>query len=115
MVWIGKDKRKYVRAAAHCKIFMRIPGREHIIVCHTENIGEGGIGVKIDEKLDASSLVFIDLCIQNEKILLEGKVVYTSNMEENPLYYKTGIEFQNLKKKNRLLIRKYVNEIISEG
>jgi len=115
MVWIGKNNRRYVRAAVHCKIFIRISGREHTIVCHTENIGEGGIGVKINEKLDVSSLVFLDLCINNEKILLEGKVNYTLNLEKNPLYYETGIEFQNVKNKNSRLIKNFVNEIISEG
>ena len=58
MVWIGKGNRRYVKAAVHCKIFIRILGKKNTILCHTENIGEGGIGVKIGEKLDASSLVF---------------------------------------------------------
>ncbi len=106
---MGSEKRKFIRAAVHCKIFIR-SSSEHSIVTHTENIGEGGIRVKIVEKLVASSMVYVDICIKNKKILLEGKVTYILELEENPPYYMTGIEFHDMKKKDRRLIKNFVNK-----
>ncbi len=114
MDWSGKDNRKFVRVAVHCKIFIRIPGKEHTIACHTENIGEGGLQVKIEEKVDTFSLVFLDLSFNNQKILIEWKVNYASKREEKSPYYETGIEFQKVSDKNMRLINNFVNQNLSE-
>jgi len=110
---MGEEKRKYTRAWVALNIFIRLP-KKHTIVANTENMGEKGFRANIEEKLDASSLVGLEIYLGNEKILSEGKIIYTIQLKEDPICYATGIEFQRMKEKDRDLIKKYVNEIALE-
>ncbi len=110
---MGSEKRKFIRAVVRCKIFIRSPSK-HTIVTHTENIGEGGIRVKIKKRLVNFSIVDLEIQIENEKIVTIGKIMYTLNLKENPLYYATGIEFQDMKEKDRHLVKNFVNKATIE-
>ncbi len=110
---MGSEKRKFVRAMVHCEIFIR-SSSEHSIITYTENIGEEGIRVKIKKRLVNFSIVDLELQIENEKIVTIGKILYTVNLKENPLYYATGIEFHDMKEKDRYLIKNFVNKATQE-
>ena len=107
---MGDEKRKFIRAWVALNLFIRLP-KKHTIVANTENIGEKGIRINLEEKLDTSSLVDLEIYLKNEKILSEGKIAYTIPLKENPVCYATGIEFQKMKEKDRNLIKNYVNEV----
>ena len=108
-----REKRKFIRIAVPCKIFISRP-QKHTIVRYTDNIGEDGIQVNIKEKLPYSSIVGLEIHIKDEKIITQGEIVYTL-YKGNPLYYSTGISFLNMKEVDRRLVNNFVNEIISEG
>ncbi len=110
---MGRNNRKFIRAAVPCKLIIRFP-KENTFSTHTENIGEGGIRVKIEKRLVTSSVLGLEIYIKNEKIISEGKVTYTLNLGENPLCYATGIEFYNIKEKDRFLINNFIDEVIAE-
>ncbi len=110
---MGEEKRKYRRAWVALNLFILHP-KKHTIVATTENIGEKGLRINIEEKLDASSLVGLEIYLGNEKILSEGKITYAIQLKENPICYATGIEFQKMKEKDRELIKNYVIEVASE-
>ena len=110
---MGEEKRNYIRAWAAINLFILHP-KKHTIVATTEDIGEKGLRINIEEKLDASSLVGLEIYLGDEKILSEGKIIYTIQLKENPICYATGIEFQRMKERDRKLIKNYVIEVASE-
>jgi len=110
---MGEEKRKYIRAWVALNLFI-LPPEKHTIVANTVNIGEKGLRINIEEKLVASSLVGLEIYLGNEKILSEGKIIYTIPLKESPICYATGIEFQRMKERDRELIKNYVIEVASE-
>jgi c-di-GMP-binding flagellar brake protein YcgR len=108
-----RENRRFIRIAVPCKIFISMP-QKHTVVTYTEDIGDGGIRINIKEKLSYSSMVDLEIYLKDEKIFSQGKISYTLNYEENPLYYSTGIEFHNMKEVDRRLVNNFVNEIIAK-
>jgi len=118
MVWNGIEKRRFVRANFPCKIVIYTPAR-HTIVTHTENIGAGGLRVIIDEKLDISSLVDLEIRLNNEPIKSKGRVVWviktTDSSSSQPTRYDTGIEFYQIDEADREVINNFVETITSQS
>ena len=111
---MASENRRFIRIAVPCKIFISLP-QKHTIVTYSEDIGDGGIRVNINEKLSYSSIVDLEIYIKDEKIITQGKIAYTLYYKKTPLYYSTGIEFHNMKEVDRRLVNNFVNEISSEG
>ncbi len=111
---MARENRRFIRIAVPCKIFISLP-RKHTIVTYTEDIGDGGIRININEKLSYSSIVDLEIYIKDEKIITQGEIAYTLYYKKTPLYYSTGIEFHNMKEVDRRLVSDFINEIISEG
>jgi len=117
MVWDGKEKRRFVRANLPCKIIIYTP-KEHIIITHTENIGAGGVRVIIDENLSISSVVGLEIFLDDKPIECEGRVVWVIDKKEAELAttnrYDTGIEFYKISDNDRGVINNFVESMISD-
>ena len=75
MDWEGIEKRRFVRANFPCKIAIYTPA-QHILASHTENIGAGGVRVILEEKLEIASNVGLEIYLEKEPIVCEGKIVW---------------------------------------
>ena len=117
MGWDGVEKRKFIRANFPCKILIYTP-QKHTIVSHTENIGAGGVRVIIDENLNISSFVGLEVLMNEAQIICKGRIVWVveksgSNKSE-PNIWDTGIEFYEIAEKDKKIIAGFINTIISD-
>lgn len=118
MNWNGREKRSFVRANFPCKIIIYTVGKEHIIVSHTENIGAGGVRVIIEECLDISSQVGLELFLGGAQIICKGRIVWvversgSNNVEAN--VWDTGIEFRKISERDRKIVDSFVKTIVSD-
>ena len=115
MAWDGNERRRFARVRLPCKITVFIP-QEHTITSHTENIGEGGIGVLINEQLDVSADVGLEIYLENQPISCKGRVVWTVEKEcssSSASSFDTGIEFCDIKEHDRAFITNLVNLLVN--
>ncbi|MFH1519757.1 MAG: PilZ domain-containing protein [Candidatus Omnitrophota bacterium] len=116
MDWDGIEKRNFVRANFPCKIIIYTP-REYTIVSHTENIAVGGVRIIIEESLDISSLVGLELFLGGTQIICKGRIVWvversgSDNTQSN--IWDTGIEFYEIAERDKKIIGNFVDAIIS--
>jgi c-di-GMP-binding flagellar brake protein YcgR len=114
MIWNGIEKRRFVRANFPCKIAISTPTK-HTIITHTENIGAGGVRVIIDEELDISLMVGLEIHLNNEMIKSEARIVWAIEAKktsaDEKLHYDTGIEFYKIDEEDRKIINNFVEAI----
>ncbi len=117
MAWEGAEKRNFVRANFPCKIIIYTPS-EHIIISHTENIGAGGVRVIIEESLDISSLVGLEVFLGGVQIICKGRIVWvverSGSKKSEANIWDTGIEFHEIAARDRKVVENFVNTIISD-
>jgi len=94
MSWNGMERRRFQRRRIPCKIFVFVP-QEKIISTHTEDISEEGVRVIIDEKLMVDSIVKVELYIEDEPTICEGRIAWTSQCDPEEKLYNTGIEIRS--------------------
>lgn len=114
-MWSGIDRRRFPRAQYRCLITVGKPNRERHFLTHTENIGVGGICVILGEDLGIFSEVDIELMLKDggEPIKTRGSIVWVvKKTSTGGTSYDTGIEFMNLKTKDRKRIEDVVNKIL---
>ena len=63
MVWEGSERRNFIRAVFPCKILVGSPVR--LFASHTEDIGEGGIRVLLEERLNLLFILLIIFLLAN--------------------------------------------------
>ena len=72
----------------------------------------------IEEKLEISTIVGLEVYMTEEPISCKGKVVWVvekeSNYCESFSYFDTGIEFSDIKEKDRVAIKNFVDAIVAE-
>lgn len=116
MRWDGVEKRRFVRANFPCKIEVHTP-EEISIHSHTENIGEGGVRVIIEKKIDMASMVDLQIYMGKEAVGCKGKVVWVvekvNPIDKKAMFFDTGIEFHDINDSDRKLIGNLVETIIS--
>ena len=117
MNWDSKERRKFVRIKFPCEITICGP-RKHIISTHAEDISAGGIRFIIEEKIEPSSIVDLDLYgIAKEPIICKGRIkwVFTKKNpnSQNHFLYDVGVEFSKIKEKDENEIKKLVVSIAS--
>jgi len=117
MKWKGSNRRRFPRANFACKIAVYTL-MKHSLLSHTENIGEGGLRVIIDEKIELYSEVGLELYLRREPICCRGRIVWVVDMA-NPLsketiLFDTGIEFLDLTEKDKGYIHGIVDELIQK-
>ena len=101
--WDGLNRRRFPRIKYPCLVVIRNgDNKQEMILAHTENIGVGGVCVVLKNSLKMFCPVEleIDLMDLGNHIQCAGKVVWCvqrgMDAEDKPLFYDTGIEFQNL-------------------
>jgi len=115
MSWKGQERREYPRAMFSCKIIVKSPHRE--LVSHTENIGEGGIRVNLEEELKHSAIVDLEFFLkQNKPIRCEGRIIWvvkkvSPNLRKPTMFY-TGIKFRGMNIEDKKCIKQLVDEIL---
>ncbi|UCD15281.1 MAG: PilZ domain-containing protein [Candidatus Omnitrophota bacterium] len=108
-----KNKRRFIRFNFPYTINI-YPSRKKMISTYTENISEGGVNVVIKEKINPASIVRLQIYLKNAPLILKGKVVWVKEKEntlledEAVIYFNTGIEFQQLKKEEKKIIKNCV-------
>lgn len=119
-MWQGIDKRRFPRANYPCEIIIMKKAAADKISTHTENIGAGGVCVILHQELDRFSDVGLILILNDKQLPIdcEARVVWTVKRSE-PLgqalnQVDTGIEFVNLKEKDKLRIEKVVRKCLRE-
>ena len=117
MVWEGQEKRRYPRARFLCRMTVISPKR--LLVSHTENIGEGGVRVILEEKLGVRTTVGLEVFVEKERpIKSKGRVVWVAEslnpIEGKPLLFDTGIEFIEMDDAARQYISKLVDSILAQ-
>jgi c-di-GMP-binding flagellar brake protein YcgR len=115
MDWNGIEKRRFVRANFPCKIIIR-PPHKHTISTHTENISAGGVRVIIEERLEISLTVGLEIYLENEPIACKGRAVWVvdkeSSYRKGLFFFDTGIEFIDIKEEDRQKIDKIIETIV---
>jgi len=116
MAWDGAEKRNFVRANFPCKIIIYTPS-EHILISHTENIGAGGVRVIIEESLDISSLVGLEVFLGGARIICKGRIVWvvekSGSKKSEANIWDTGIEFYEIAERDKKVVGSFVNTAIS--
>ena len=117
MIWKEQERRRYTRAIFPCKIVVSCP--KQLLVSHTENIGEGGLRVFLEDRLEPLSIVDLKIFVKKESpIKCKGKVVWVAEMLEpidnQPLLFDTGIEFTEMDDTGRKYMEKLVDVILAK-
>jgi hypothetical protein len=113
------DKRRFPRARLTCKISASFADRLLVFDTHTENIGAGGIRTILEERLNDSTVVDLDLFLPGRELPLrcKGRVAWAKEIDPfgiRPRLFDTGIEFVGLDELNQQELKKTISEIIAQ-
>jgi len=120
--WEGLNRRQFPRVNFPCLVVLNQPGSENreTILCHTENLGMGGICIILKQPVKMFSEVDLELDLQDmkEHIKCRGKVVWNvrrnSNEANKPLYYDLGVEFIDLGPDHQGRIKVAIAKLVSK-
>lgn len=121
MPWQGVDKRIFPRANYPCTVRLKTQASPKTFDTKTENIGCGGICVMLPEHIGMFSPVKMEIDIESEgkKVSCDGTVVWVVRRAElgkdKPDSFDTGIEFNNLKEEDKLIIDKVVQKCLKKN
>ena len=121
-MWGGINRRKFPRVHYKCIIHIHKKGSEKRISTQTENIGEGGICVIVNEGLGLFQGVNLEInfeCKGTPIITCNGTVVWVVKKrdinQKSGLLYDLGIEFVDLKEEDRKCIAQIVENVLSKA
>jgi c-di-GMP-binding flagellar brake protein YcgR len=113
-----KEKRKFPRVRADFGVQYKIKDSDSPpIKTVSVNIGERGIMMKIPKKLDIGTILKLKITLPSPHVTIStlARVVYVlDNYWDEYPPYRCGVEFLELKEKDREAIRKFVNETIAK-
>lgn len=96
MEWHGEEKRRFIRGEVYFKVFICGP-EQHVLSAYTKNISESGLCAIFNEELQISSLVDLELYLQDEPTLCKGRIIWVKKLsttpDSNSSLFDTGIEF----------------------
>lgn len=96
MAWGEREKRRYKRGDIHCRVFAYV-AEPRVIGAFTENVSEGGLRAILDEKLQVSSIINLELFLHDDPTICKGKVVWVKPIKSSEYpglyFFDTGIEF----------------------
>lgn len=118
-MWEGINKRKFPRAKYQCLLTLGGKGGNKHFLAYTENIGIGGVGLVLDEDVGRFSEVDIELILRDEDTPIQCKgnavwIIKRTQVKGSQLVPKfdTGIEFLDIKEKDKARIAKIVEQLI---
>ena len=102
--WDGLNRRRFPRVNFPCLVLLhqKNPDSTETVLCHTENVGIGGLCVILKQHVKLFSQVDIELDLMDMKdhVKCKGKIVWNirrKNDEHNkPLFNDIGIEYIDL-------------------
>lgn len=111
------ERRKFPRASFPCKIIVEAPLR--LMTSYTQNIGEGGVRVILEEKLEVYEPVSLELFFSRENsVKCKGRIVWVvekfNPIENTAVTFDTGVEFTNIGEGELRYIQKIVRAILSK-
>ena len=113
-----KERRRFPRVRADFGVQYKIKDSDSPpIKAISVNIGKKGIMIKIPKKLDIGTLLELKITLPSPHVTIStlGRVVYVlDNYWDEYPPYRCGVEFLELKEKDREAIRKFVNEAIAK-
>lgn len=113
-----EEKRKFLRVRADFGVQYKIKDSDSPpIKAVSVNIGERGIMMKIPKKLDIGTILKLKITLPLPHVTIStlARVVYVlDNYWDEYPPYRCGVEFLELKEKDREAIRKFVNETIAK-
>ncbi len=113
-----KERRRFSRVRTDFGVQYKIKDSESPpIKAVSVNIGEGGIMMKISKKLDAGTILELEITLPLPHVTISslGQVIYVSdNYWDDYPPYRCGVGFLELKKKDREVIRKFVKDTIAK-
>ncbi len=122
MGWEGSNRRRFPRIIYPCLIKVAYKdGVEDNVLTHTENIGVGGVCiiVKREVKLFTELTLEIDLLDIDEHVYAQGKVVWSVRRKAiedvKPSFYDIGVEFLEIKDKDRNRLDAAIDQMIKKG
>jgi c-di-GMP-binding flagellar brake protein YcgR len=105
----------------HPRIPLRLPteyfpeGKTRSRLCHTINIGEGGVLLCLPEKLQVGQRLKIEVFYyfdyELEKFYATGEVVWAENLEDAPTGYRSALEFVDLSLRDFEKLKKFLRKI----
>ena len=120
MAWEGVNRRRFPRVNYPCTVRIRRKGDAEMFNTATENIGCGGICIILPKDIGMFSRVETEIDLQNgnQSINCDGAVVWVvrkSNVDRNAsCFFDTGIEFINLKEKDKSRIGNIIETCLKE-
>ena len=113
-----KEKRKFLRVRADFGVQYKIKDSDSPpIKAVSVNISERGIMMKIPKKLDIGTILKLKITLPSPHVTIStlARVVYVlDNYWDEYPPYRCGVEFLELKEKDREAIRKFINETIAK-
>lgn len=111
---MAEEKRKFLRVRADFGVQYKIKrSRFPLKKAVSVNISESGIMMKIQNKLSIGLLLKLKITLPSPHVTIGilGRVVYVEDNYWNEYpRYRCGVIFLDLKKKDRKLLRKFVDE-----
>lgn len=113
------QRRNYYRLKITLPIFIRLlnyysnqdPNLEGWLKAYTLNLSGGGVKISFDRNLEEESLLECKLKINDEDLILKGKVVRCQLVEKDPIIrYEIGIAFIDITEYQRDLIIRFIFE-----
>jgi len=113
------EKRKFPRVNITCKISVTFADRLLVFNTHTENISAAGIRIILQEKLNISTMLDIELFLLGKEIPIrsKGRVVWADEITPVGIRHRlfdTGIEFIEINDYNREEIIKFVADLLAQ-
>lgn len=114
------EKRRFIRQKFPYTIFISLPDKKEIST-YTEDISEGGVKVIIKDKLNISSAVGLKIYIEKDPLICQGKIRWSMKKineiidDKATIFYDTGIEFGEMQKKDRIILKQCVEELKTHG
>lgn len=114
------EKRRFIRQRFPYTVFISIPEKKEIST-YTEDISEGGVKVIIKEKLDIFSTVNLKIHLEKDPLICQGKIRWVMKKinelldDKTTIFYDTGIEFGKIQEKNRIILKKCVEDLKIHG
>ncbi|MFH1621800.1 MAG: PilZ domain-containing protein [Candidatus Omnitrophota bacterium] len=120
MFWEGINRRGFPRANYACVVILRQKGSSEAFHTKTENIGCGGICVILPKEINLFGTVEVELDLEDgeTKISCDGVAVWVVRRSEAgkdaSVCFDTGIEFANLKEKDKGRIDKVIKRCLRQ-
>lgn len=115
---MATERRRFPRVRADFGVQYKIKNSDSpAIKAVSVNISEKGIMIKISEKLDIGAKLELKITLPSPHVIISslGQVIYVSDnyWDEYPPY-RCGVEFLELKMKDRKSIKRFINEAIAK-